>query len=302
MRFKNWVFVFLLLMVLTIAVLYVSDKAPRVVIDQDALPPADVLASRGEYLTTIAGCGYCHTDPRQPGPYLAGGRKLSTPWGDFYTPNITPDKNSGIGNWRLEDFIRAMRFGVSPLGTHYFPAFPYTSFTGMTDEDMAAIFTYLRSVPPVEHYEPPHDTAWFVWREALRFWKKLYFHPGVLMPDPLRNARWNRGRYLAEAVGHCQECHTRRNQVGALSRSVRYSGARQGVLGEPVPNISSSRRHGIGKWTKEELSAFLRTGKRPDGTRVKGWMAEVIDAALSHLTDEDNQALTEYIKRLPEVD
>ncbi len=298
---KNWFFVFLLLALLTVAALYVTDKAPRVTIDMAALPSQDALLKQGEYLVTIAGCDHCHTDVEHQGPRLAGGRKLSTQWGDFYPPNITPDKNSGIGDWRLEDFVRAMRYGFSPLGTHYYPVFPYTAYTRMSDEDLAAIFTYLRSVEPVERYSRPHSTAWYVWREALRFWKKLYFSPGVLAADPLRNARWNRGRYLAEAIGHCEECHTRRNSVGGLSRSVRYSGDPDGVFGEPAPNISSSRRKGIGKWTKRELMAFFRTGVRPDGTRVKGQMAEIVSRSLSHLTEADNEALAEYVKAIPEV-
>lgn len=299
---KNWVFIFIVLAALTAIALYASDKVPKVSIDAASLPSHEVLLSRGEYLLDISGCGYCHTDSTNGGQTLAGGREMRTPYGIFFTPNITPDKDSGIGKWKLEDFIRAMRHGVSPHGTHYFPAFPYTSYSGMTTEDMASIFTHLRSVAPVKKYNRQHRTAWFVWRGGMRFWKKIYFKAGALTADPMRTGSLNRGHYLAAAVGHCEECHTRRNGIGVISPAVRYSGNVEGVLGEPTPNITSSRRSGIGKWTEKEIHSFLKTGSRPDGVQTQGWMADIVRSSMSKLTNEDAQALTRYLKSIPEVD
>lgn len=292
----------MVLAALTGIALYASDKVPKVTIDSARLPGNEVLAERGKYLFNISGCDYCHTDSENAGPTLAGGREMDTPYGLFYSPNITPDKDSGIGKWKLEDFVRAMRHGVSPYGTHYFPAFPYTSYTRMTTEDMASIFTYLRSVPPVKKYNRQHKTAWFVWRGGMRFWKKIYFKTGELAADPMLSGSLNRGHYLAAAVGHCEECHTRRNSVGTISPAVRYSGNIEGVLGEPTPNITSSRRSGIGKWTEKEIRKFLKTGVRPSGEQTQGWMADFVRTSLSKLNDGDAQALTDYIKSIPEVD
>jgi len=167
----------------------------------------------GEYLVRAGGCISCHT--ATGGQPFAGGRALATPFGTFYSPNITPDPETGIGRWTDAQFLRALREGVRPDGANYFPVFPYPSFTGISDGDALAIKAYLFSRPPVHQENKPHDVGWpFSWRPLQTGWKFLFFAPGPFQPSSEHGAAYNRGAYLVTALSHCGECHTPRNMFG----------------------------------------------------------------------------------------
>ena len=166
----------------------------------------DELAIRGGYLARAAGCISCHTDKKAKGAPFAGGRALKTPFGTYYSPNITPDPGTGIGTWSDDDFLLALKHGLSPDGAHYFPVFPYTSYTKMVDDDARAIKAYLFSLKPVIRQNRRHDVSPpFGWRWMIGAWKALYFEVGRFEPEPSRDEAWNRGAYLA-TLAHCGEC------------------------------------------------------------------------------------------------
>jgi len=262
---------------------------------------ADASVERGRYLFNAAGCGGCHTDVKNNGPSMAGGRALITAYGTFFTPNITPDPATGIGVWSDDDFVRAMREGVSPAGDHYYPVFPYPSFTGMTDGDLLDLKAYLFSLPPVARPNRPHELeAPFGWRFLMAGWKWLYFQEGPLRPDPARGAAWNRGAYLVEAVGHCGECHTPRGALGALDRGHWLAGTTDGPEGRGVPNITPDPETGIGKWGDADIGRVLAMGMLPDGDFVGGAMAEAVDG-FRHLTEADVAAIVEYLRAVEPV-
>jgi len=261
---------------------------------------ADPLLTRGEYVFKISGCSHCHT--AEDGKHLAGGRPLETPFGTFYTPNISSHKTAGIGAWSASDFQRALLHGVSPNGSDYFPAFPYTSYTRMLAEDVRALQTYILSLPAVEQPNRAHDLAWFLqWRIAAKVWKWLFFSAGELQQRPGQSVQWNRGAYLAEAMGHCGECHTPRNLFGALQADMAFAGNAQGPEDELVPNITSHKGSGIGDWSRDELHEFLKFGELPNGEYAAGSMDPVIEG-IRHLTAEDRDALTDYLRTLPPID
>ena len=256
-------------------------------------------ARRGEYLFNVAGCAGCHTSVQgqQRGPLAAGGRALATPFGTFYGPNITPDTANGIGRWTEADFIRALREGVRPDGANYFPVFPYPAFTRMTDDDMRSLFAYLRTLPPVAQANRPHDVSFpFNLRFLQFFWKLFFFERGPFRPDPARSAEINRGAYLAEALAHCQECHTPRNFLGGLRSSMAYAGTRDGPEGGRVPNVTPDRTTGIGAWSAGDLEEFLASGLTPDGDSAGGAMGEVIANSTGRMTPEDRRALVAYLR------
>jgi mono/diheme cytochrome c family protein len=256
---------------------------------------------RGELLFSAADCAGCHTDVKGNGPPLAGGRALETPFGIFYGPNITPDKEHGIGNWSEADFHRALRRGIGDEGDFLFPVFPFTSFTGMRDQDIADLWAYLQSRVAVPQPNKPHEVKFpFGWRPLLWFWRVLFFREGPIAPVAGQSAEWNRGRYLAEAVVHCQECHTPRNFLGALRRSVAYSGNPQGPDKQKAPNITPDATSGIGKWTLDDITALLKTGQTPEMDFVGSGMAEVVKGT-STLSDADRHAIAVYIKSLPAI-
>jgi len=259
-------------------------------------------AARGAYLFTAAGCAGCHTDIAGKGPPLAGGRALKTPFGTFYGPNITPDPDQGIGRWSFEDFRRAMRLGLAPDGSHYFPVFPYPSFTGMTDADLADLWAYMRGLAPVARPNRPHDVAFpFSWRLPMAGWKWLFFEPGPFVADPARSPEWNRGAYLVQAVAHCGECHTPRNRLGALDRDRHLAGTASGPGGGPVPNITPDPDTGIGRWSAADLTYMLAIGLLPDGDVVGDEMGEVVENGTSKLTDADRTAIAEYLRSVDPV-
>ena len=255
---------------------------------------------RGEYLVRAGGCISCHTAPG--GQQLAGSRALATPFGTFYTPNITPDPETGIGRWTDAQFLRALREGVRPDGANYFPVFPYSSFTGITDSDALAIKAYLFSLPAVRRQNRPHDVPFpFSWRFLQTGWKLLFFTPGPFHPEPERSAAYNRGAYLVTALAHCGECHTPRNFLGATRSGQGLSGTSDGPDGQLVPNITPDPGTGIGKWEKEDVVELLRTGTTPEQSKVKGAMRETIEDGLKYLSDGDLEAIADYLLAQPPI-
>jgi mono/diheme cytochrome c family protein len=256
--------------------------------------------TRGEYLVRAGGCFSCHT--AAGGQKLAGGRALATPFGTFYSPNITPDPETGIGRWTDTQFLRALREGVRPDGANYFPVFPYPSFTGITDSDALAIKAYLFSLPAVRQQNRPHDVPFpFSWRFLQTGWKLLFFTPGQLQPASQRSAAYNRGAYLVTALAHCGECHTPRNFLGATVSGQRLAGTPDGPDGQLVPNITPDPGTGIGKWHKDDIVELLRTGTTPEQSKVKGAMRETIQDGLKYLSDVDLKAIADYLFAQPPI-
>lgn len=252
---------------------------------------------RGKYLIHAGGCIDCHTaEGDETGP-LTGGRGIESPFGTFYSPNITPDVATGIGAWSDDDFINAFWKGINPEGGHYFPAFPYTSFTGLSRNDLLAMKAYLFSLEPVVTDTPEHDLAWYIsTRLAAGAWKLLNFDPKRFLPDSNETQQWNRGAYLVRHLGHCGECHTPRNRFGALQYDKELAGAPNGADEENVPNISPDRSAGIGKWSVSDIEYFLEIGMLPDGDFVGSTMGSVIDNNTSQLVKEDRIAIATYLK------
>ena len=268
-----------------------------------ALPLAaradDDAVTRGGYLFDAGDCVACHTDAKNDGARLAGGRALATPFVIFYGPNITPDPTTGIGNWSLADFQRALREGEGIHGEYLYPVFPFGSFTGMSDGDIADLYAYLMAQAPVARPDTPHQVKFpFSIRPLLIGWRTLFFAEGPLQPVAVQSDDWNRGRYLAEAVVHCQECHTPRNLLGGLERAQAYAGNPQGPDGLKTPNITPDKATGIGDWSAEDLATMLKTGQTPDGDTVGDAMGEVVRGT-GNLTDADRGAIALYIKSLP---
>jgi len=256
--------------------------------------------THGEYLVRAGGCFSCHT--AAGGQKLAGGRALATPFGTFYSPNITPDPETGIGRWTDTQFLRALREGVRPDGTNYFPVFPYPSFTGITDSDALAIKAYLFSLPAVRQQNRPHEVPFpFSWRFLQTGWKLLFFTPGPFQPAPERSAAYNRGAYLVTALAHCGECHTPRNLLGAMRSGQRLAGTPDGPDGQLVPNITPDPATGIGKWEKGDIVELLRTGTTPEQSRVKGAMRETVQDGLKYLRDDDLKAIADYLFAQPAI-
>ena len=257
-------------------------------------------AKRGEYVARLGGCHSCHTDHKKRGPSLAGGVTLKSPFGTFHVPNITPDKETGIGGWSEEDFIRAMTEGVAPDGSHYYPSFPYTSYTRMTRQDLVDLKAYLDAVQPVRKETPAHELSFpYNIRFMLGPWKWIFFDRGEFEPKPDRSGTWNRGAYIVTGPAHCGECHTARNFFGATSDDFALGGTRVGADGEPVPNITPHPKQGIGTWSSSDIEFALKSGMLPDGDFVGSSMAEMVENSSSHWTDADIKAVAEYLRSLP---
>ncbi len=255
--------------------------------------PANLVA-RGAVLAAGGYCATCHT--AQGGKPLAGGRAMVTNFGTIYSTNITPDTETGIGHWSEEAFRRAMHEGVGRDGSHLFPALPYDHFTKLTDADVQALYAFLMTQPAVNAPARRNELPFPLGIRALQAgWKFLFFRPGRFVPDPAQNAEWNRGAYLAEALGHCGACHTPRNMLGAEKRDAAYAGAPiDNWFAPPLTNANPSPV----PWTSEELAAYLGTGlSRYHGTAA-GPMAPVVHDGLAKLSPEDQKAVVRYIASL----
>jgi mono/diheme cytochrome c family protein len=261
--------------------------------------PGKDLVSRGQYLTAIGDCVACHTV--RGSPAFSGGLEMPTPFGTIYTPNITPDKQHGIGFWSADDFWRAMHEGKRKDGAYLYPAFPYTNYTKVTREDSDAIYAYLMSVPPVAVPSRPHALRFpYNQRELLAGWRTLYFKPGVYKNDATKSVEWNRGAYLVEGLGHCNACHATRNVLGAVSRKDDYSGGLIPLQNWYAPSLTSSREAGLGDWDTKHIVELLRTGISPRGAAT-GPMAAVVQYSLQEMTQVDLTAMATYLKAQSEI-
>ena len=255
---------------------------------------------RGEYLARAGDCVACHTAPE--GRQFAGGRPMPTPFGNLYVPNITPDDETGIGQWTSDDFYRMMHTGVSRDGTLMYPAMPFASYTKVTRADSDAIYAYLMSVPPVRQPNRPHELRFpFNNRDLLIGWRTLYFKEGEYVPDPKQSAQWNRGAYLVQGLGHCAMCHTAINALGGSSESKAFEGGMIPNQNWYAPSLTSNREAGLGNWDIKDIADLLQVGASHRAT-VYGPMAEVVYNSLQYLSDEDVQAMAVYLKALPQRD
>jgi mono/diheme cytochrome c family protein len=255
--------------------------------------------ANGQELFHAGGCVSCHMSPGQDDrTRLGGGQPLPTPFGTFYPPNISSDREDGIGAWSAPDFVRAMREGTSPDGRHYYPAFPYTSYQHMSANDLADLLAYLQTLPAVTGRVRDHDLSFpYTLRRGLGLWKLVFLRDGPITPDPGRSPAWNRGRYLVESASHCAECHSPRNVAGAIEAEKRFAGGPNPEGKGIVPNITPDKS-GIVSWSAGDIAELLKTGFTPDFDSVGGAMAPVVRNT-AQLTDDDRAAMAEYLKSLP---
>jgi mono/diheme cytochrome c family protein len=250
------------------------------------------LIERGRYLAVLGDCAACHTAPG--GQPYAGGLALQTPFGKLVAPNITPDRETGIGNWTEDEFVAAMRDGRGRGGKRLYPAMPYPAYTKMTRDDALSIRAYLATVNPVSHAVEVNQLPFpFNIRLSLVFWNALNFTPGRYQPNPQKSAEWNRGAYIVEGAAHCGTCHTPKTFLGGDKSDAPLAGAT--LQGWFAPNITTDPRVGIGGWSKDDLIEYLKTGTNA-WTLASGPMAEAVFHSTSKMTDADIAAIATYLK------
>jgi mono/diheme cytochrome c family protein len=254
------------------------------------------LVKRGEYLTHAGDCQACHTAPG--GAPFAGGFAFNMPFGTIYSTNITPDKQTGIGNYSDAQFLAAVHRGIRADGAKLYPAMPYASYSLMTDADALAIKAYLFTLTPVNAPAKPNQLSWpFNQRGLIALWNVAFNPDQRFRPNTAQSPQWNRGAYLAEAMGHCGECHTPRNLAFALDNHGKFAGAL--TAGWRAYNISSDKVSGIGDWSDDDLYAYLSTGHANGHGGAAGPMGEAADDSLSYLTPDDTHALVAYLRSVP---
>jgi mono/diheme cytochrome c family protein len=265
-----------------------------------ALGPHTPDLANGQELFYAGGCASCHAVPKQPDKTrLGGGLALSSPFGTFYIPNISSDLKDGIGAWSEAQFVTAMTKGTSPSGENLYPAFPYPSYQYMSYDDLRDLFAFLKTLPPVSGKVRDHDLPFpFNIRRTLGIWKLLFLDGKPFTPDPSQSAEWNRGAYLVNGPGHCAECHSPRNALGAVISSLRFTGGASPDGQGGVPNITQFK---LKTWTVADIAETLEDGATPDADRVGGSMVEVVRNT-SKLTATDRTAIATYIKSLPAVE
>lgn len=253
----------------------------------------------GRVMFFAGGCTSCHATPNQDDKLrLGGGYALKSPFGTFHVPNISPHEQDGIGAWTVADFIRAMQEGTYPDGRHYYPAFPYTSYQRMRREDLADLFAFMQTLPAVEGRAPDHDLPFpFNIRRGVGLWKLAFLDGQPFATDPSKPESWNRGAYLVNGPGHCAECHSERNFVGAIIDDRRFAGGPNPEGRGSIPNITPSPS-GIGGWTQGDLVTLLTTGETPNFDTVGGQMGSVVRNT-AQLPETDRQAIAEYLLSLP---
>ena len=256
------------------------------------------LVGRGAYLAKAADCEVCHT--AEDGRPYAGGRAFKTQFGTLYSPNITADSETGIGDWSDADFIRAVHKGVAKDGSHLYPAFPYESYTLIAVDDVRAIKAYLFSLPPV-HARAPADTLAFPYNQRwlMAFWSAFYNPDFRFRPHEDRSAEWNRGAYMVEGLAHCGDCHTPRNLAQAPDNRQKFAGAV--TQGWRAYNITADQASGIGAWTDDELATYLSTGHAVGRGSAGGPMAKAVDVSLSALSPADIHAIVVYLRSVPAI-
>jgi mono/diheme cytochrome c family protein len=271
-----------------------NEKSPIAKADDTAAGQS--LQVRGAYLAKVGNCMGCHT--AQGGPPYAGGHRLVTSIGTFITPNITPDSETGIGQWNENDLWRALHDGKGRVGTPLYPAFPYTEYTKVTREDSNAIFAYLQSLTPVQQKNTPSQIRFpFNFRPLIYIWRALYFEPGAYQSDSEKNDEWNRGAYLVQGLGHCNACHTTRNPLGASQGGLLGGGQ---IMGSNwyAPSLTSLQEASTSDWPIHDIVQLLKTGLSSRAA-MAGPMSDVVSQSLQHLKEEDAIAMAAYLKSLP---
>lgn len=297
-----------LLGVVLMAIFLMAYVALLNVADEDAMPldtlmfkPTSQQIEHGKYLSQIGNCMACHTE--QGGVPFSGGKGIDTPFGTVYSSNLTPDRQTGIGNWSAAEFWRAMRHGRSKDGRLLYPAFPYTSYTHITRDDSDALWAYLQTLPPVVQAPRQHALSFpFSTQAALAVWRALYFRPGdgakTQSPASLEHQR---GAYLVNGLGHCAECHSPRNALGAIIKGESLSGGLMPVQNWYAPALNSAQEAGVRHWSLQDAVALLKTGVTSHAS-VMGPMAEVVFGSTQYLSDADAGAIAVYLQSLPERD
>ena len=260
-----------------------------------AAEPSKETVARGRALTDAGDCGSCHTaDAQKP---FAGGKRIETPFGPVFSANLTPDRDTGLGAWSDDEFVRAFRFGVGRDGARYFPAFPYPHLTKLIRPDILAIRAYLDTFPPVSNTPPPPQLRWPLnHRVLMRLWNYAFFRPGIFEPDQSKSVEWNRGGYLVEGLAHCGACHTPKNFFGAEKRGERFAGSLVG--GWFAPRLDGAGRSGLKSWSLDDIAEYLQSGRNAK-SHAGGPMAEVVLNSTSRMSDADVRAIATYLKGLP---
>ena len=272
---------------------------PRIRDAAPTTPPSQEQAARGAYLARAGNCMLCHTE-RGGAPY-AGGRPLATPFGTVYASNLTPDADTGLGQWSAAHFRRALHEGRSRDGRLLYPVFPYTHFTRVTDADADALFAYLRSLPPVHKPNRENRLRWpYNLQLSLAIWRSLYFRPEQQREDPSHTPEWNRGAYLVQGLGHCGACHAARDVLGGQRNSMDLSGGLIPMQNWYAPSLASPTEAGVADWKIEDIARLLSAGAAPRGA-VLGPMAEVVLHSTQYLEPADVRAMATYLKSLPQV-
>jgi mono/diheme cytochrome c family protein len=251
---------------------------------------------RGRYLAVLSDCASCHTVPGSNQPF-AGGRPIETPFGNIVAPNITPDLETGIGSWSDEQFETAVRKGIRRDGSRLYPAMPYNAYTKMSRDDVLSIRAYLNTLTPVRNVVVANALPFpFNIRTAMRAWDALYFTEGEYRPDPSQSTEWNRGAFLVNGPGHCGACHTPKTFLGGDKTDQYLRGSY--LQGWSAPDITNDARLGLGRWSNEDVVAYLRSGHNRF-TAATGPMGEVVTLSTSYMTDPDLNAIATYLKSLP---
>ena len=255
--------------------------------------PADDLLAKGKYLVTLGDCASCHTAVN--GEKFAGGRYMPTPFGPISTPNITPDKDTGIGNWTDDQFYAVLHQGIDDKGAHIYPVMPYPWYTKVTHDDVLAIKAYLFSLKPVNNKRPPNKLAFpFNVRAGLAVWNQMFLVEGTFKPDPAQSPEVNRGAYIVQGLGHCGECHNGRNLLGDTKAAASLQGGP--IENWYAPNITNDIHDGVGKYSDDQLMSFLKTGVATGIGVAAGPMAETIHESLRYVTDADIHAIIAYLR------
>ncbi|MXU65982.1 c-type cytochrome [Oceanomicrobium pacificus] len=282
-----------------LALFWVLTRPER--IDPDVLAGLAGDAARGERIFHLGGCASCHAAPEAEGEarlVLAGGRRLASPFGTFVAPNISSDPEHGIGGWTAEDLVNAMQFGTSPEGTHFYPAFPYTSYRRMDLGDIVDLHAYLGTLPPDATPSVGHDLPFpFTIRRGLGLWKRLHLKDGPVLPPESLSAEAQAGQVLVEGGGHCGECHTPRGLTGGLALGNWLAGAANPSGEGRIPDITPGP-DGIGDWSVADIAGYLTTGFTPEFDSVGGEMVEVVKN-MAALPEADVQAIAAYLAEVP---
>ncbi len=286
------------------AIVFFVLTIPASLSPQDAAAAENGDAARGERMFYAGGCTSCHAAPGAKGDdkkKLSGGLALATPFGTFHAPNISPDPTTGIGEWSAADFATAMLKGVSPRGQHYYPAFPFTSYARMKIGDVADLWAYLKTLPPVEMANKPHELPLpFRLRRGLGLWKLLFLSPQPVIAIDEGNEQLALGRYLVEGPGHCGECHTPRNLIGGHDKS-RWLGGGPSPEGKGfIPNITPDAT-GIGSWSDKDIVFSLESGFTPTFDTFGAQMVDV-QQNMAQLPATDREAIAAYLKAIPAVE